>query len=165
MAQVPFKESIESGEHSRLAKLAGAWRGPTKVWFKPNELGDESETRATFKPVLGGRFMLCEYTGTMGGKPLEGIALYGYSLEEEKYQMAWVDSAHMGTGILFSENNKNTGKFAVTGSWGTIDMPERWGWRTELELAEDGNTLIITAYNITPQGQEAKATETILKRL
>lgn len=37
-----------------------------------------------------------------------------------------------------------------------------WGWRTEVQL--NGNELIITAYNILPDGQEAKATELSLTK-
>jgi len=50
------------------------------------------------------------------------------------------------------------------GSYGGPEIPEPWGWRTVTELT-DNDTLVITAYNISPEGQEDKATETVYKRV
>ncbi|WP_207426155.1 DUF1579 domain-containing protein [Pedobacter sp. SYSU D00535] len=159
-----FETSKSSGEHKQLASLVGKWTGITKVWFEPDVLADESPASGTISLILDGRFVLHEYKGSMSGKALEGLAIFGYDLQNNKFQSAWIDSFHMGTGIMFSEGPHQEKSFAVTGSYGSREMSERWGWRTEIDLRSE-DELYITMFNISPSGEEAKATETVYKRI
>ena len=72
--------------------------------------------------------------------------------------MAWVDSFHMSTGIMFSEGDA-ADKFSAFGTYFTGPDTPRWGWRTELEQLDDDN-IVITAYNVEPDSADQIATET-----
>lgn len=68
-----FADSITSGPHNQLSRLIGEWEGSAKTWFKPGVIGDESPVTGSMRPVLGGRIIMHEYKGSMGGKVSEGM--------------------------------------------------------------------------------------------
>ena len=156
-----FEASLETGMHHFLKSLEGNYKGVTKVWFEPDVVGDEAACSGSLRSILGGRFLMHEYTGTMQGKPIEGVAIFGGSLGDGKLQTAWIDSFHNGTAIMFSENNSIAPPYSVMGYYG---KEPRWGWRTQIERTENG-TVTITMFNIPPGETEAKAVETVYKKI
>lgn len=164
MSKSKFETSLESGVHHQLQALTGSWEGITKTWFEPDVLADESEMKGTIKSILGGSFLLHEYQGSINGKPFQGIAIYGFDIPNSNAQAFWIDSFHMGTGMMLSNGTPTGNGFSVLGQYSVPEYPAPWNWRTVAEL-QDPDTLIITAYNISPEGQEDKATETVYKRI
>lgn len=158
-----FQDSLASGIHQKLGLLAGEWEGTTQTWFEAGKAEDEASISCTIRPVLNGMFMLHEYNSTFKGKPISGMAIIGYSIGNAAYQCAWIDSFHMGTGIMFSTGGESEKLLSVLGSYGGEGIPEPWGWRTEIDMLTN-NRIIITAYNISPSGESVKATETIYNR-
>ena len=161
-----FESSKATGIHFQLSKLVGEWEGITKTWFEPDTVADQSPIRGSMRLILGGRFIMHEYKGSFGGQSLEGIAIYGYHLGLGKFQSAWIDSFHNGSAIMFSEGQKGDDSFTMLGSYAyvTPELEQQWGWRTEIEILND-DEVKITAYNISPEGGEAKATETLYTKV
>lgn len=164
MSKSKFEISMGSGIHQHIHAMVGEWEGMTKTWFEPNVIADESPMNGSIQPILGGRFLFYQYQGSINGKPFEGSATIGYDISNGKFQVSWIDSFHMGTAIMLSEGSSVEHGFSVLGSYGGPDIPVHWGWRTVFQLNEP-NQLTITAFNISPEGREDRATETIYRRV
>ena len=69
-----FERVSQSGSpHHFLAQLVGGWVGTAKLWLEPDVLTDESPVQGSVQLVLGGRFALYLYQGSVEGEPQQGI--------------------------------------------------------------------------------------------
>jgi hypothetical protein len=151
------------GAHAFLAAIEGDWEGTTRLWLEPGKLTDTSPCRGRIRLALGGRFAIHEYEGAVEGQPLSGVAIYGCDVATSEWQMAWADSWHMGTGVLWSTGRGAPAPYSVLGYYRDPAGGPPWGWRTELAL-EGPDRLVVTMFNVTPDGQQAKAVETVYDR-
>lgn len=141
--------------------LAGLWRGIMRTWFEPEVLASSEAVLGEVVWVLNGRFLQLSYASQINGKALHGRFLFGYNEITEKYEATWIDDFHMSNGIMFCEGEAAEEGFWVVGSYAVKNVPDRWGWRTELRRPSE-HELILTAFNISPDGEEAKGVEWVL---
>ena len=158
-----FEKSAGSPHHF-LAQLAGNWTGISRLWLEPDSLTDESAVAGSIQLILDRRFALYLYQGSIEGEQQHGMFTFGYNTLLDRFEASWVDSFHNNTAIMFCEGNSTENGFFVLGHYPDPTGGPDWGWRTEVALLDEAH-LIITAYNIDPEGGEAKATETILTRV
>ncbi len=142
-----------------LDSFVGSWEGTCQTWFEPGKLADESRIKGEIRPILGGQFLRHTYEGTIQGKPRHGEETITLNSVTKRFQVSWFDDFHMNYAIMFSEGEATERGFVVTGQYDTTPNAPPWGWKTVYQLNDDDH-LTITAYNITPDGQEAKAVET-----
>ena len=150
------------GTHHDLNTLAGEWAGLTQTWFEPDKLADTQSITASLRPILDGRFLLYEYQSRLIDQARDGLALIGYNLGLERYEIAWVDTVHMGTGIMFSVGEPGNAAFAVASDYPAGEGPP-WGWRTQI-VSPEPDQLVITMFNVPPGGKPYKGVETTLIR-
>lgn len=149
--------------HHLLAQLAGNWKGSSSLWLEPGKLADESPIVGNVQIILDGRFALFLYQSSVEGEAQHGMFTFGYNTMLEQFEASWVDSFHNSTGIMFCTGHEAENGFSVLGSYPDPANGPDWGWRTEVQLIDD--ELIVSAFNITPEGQEAQATEMKLTRV
>lgn len=165
MGKQAFEASAAAGgAHHRLSRMAGEWSGKTRVWFGLGQLADESVQHGRIRAVGGGRFFLHEYETTFQGEAQEGVAIHALHLDAEACEIAWADSFHTGTSIMFSSAQASGDGFVALGSYGDGQGGPPWGWRTEIAQPND-DELVITMFNISPGGEGTRAVETRYARV
>jgi hypothetical protein len=158
------QSKTSSSPHHFLAQLVGHWAGKSKLWLDPDTLTDEAPVQGSIQLILDGRFALYLYQSSIEGEPQHGMFTFGFNTTLEQFEASWVDSYHNNTAIMFCTGNPTGNGFWVLGSYPDPTGGPDWSWRTELELL-DANHLIISAYNLSPEGNETKAVETRLERI
>jgi hypothetical protein len=97
------KAATPGEQHKALAALAGKWeqKGQFESMF-----GKATWTgTTTYRPILGGRFIVAEGSAKMEGDGMpptdfQTFQIIGYDNVSQKYQTVWLDS--MGTMMYFS---------------------------------------------------------------
>jgi hypothetical protein len=157
-------EKSSGSPHHFLSQIAGGWAGTSKLWGEPDTLTSESPFIGNIQLVLDGRFALFLYQSAVEDELQHGMFTFGYNTTLDRYETSWVDSWHNNTAIMFCVGNPIENGFSVLGSYPDPTGGPDWSWRTVVQLLE-ADHLLISAYNISPEGGEAKATEARLTRV
>lgn len=100
--------------HEFLKKFVGEWNVTSKAQMQGQE-PEISESKATAELILGGRFLMSNYQGTMAGQPFEGMQVVGYDNLKKKYVTFWIDN--MSTAFYMMEGIREENVIRDTGFW------------------------------------------------
>lgn len=96
MMKMWMKLAEPGPEHAHLMKTAGNWDQVNKYWMHPGAEPTVSKAKATFKPILGGRYLMEHITGksNMMGQEvdMEGYGIMGFDNASEKHTFYWFDN-------------------------------------------------------------------------
>jgi hypothetical protein len=78
--------------HEKLKAMEGSYKTNTRVWPTPGGQPMESQGKASFKMILGGRFLQQDFEGQMMGMPQMGLGLLGYDNHRKQFMGVWCDT-------------------------------------------------------------------------
>ncbi|MFN2490464.1 MAG: DUF1579 family protein [Actinomycetota bacterium] len=85
-----------------LAAPVGEWDGTANSWFEPRGAWRRITVARNHSTSAGWPRHLARVQGSLGGEPLSGAAIYAHDPGKDKFHSAWVDTFHMGDGIMSS---------------------------------------------------------------
>jgi hypothetical protein len=143
--------------HRRLDPLVGTW--DLSVGPENAAGGEDSTGTATFRWILGDRFLVEEVSTNLGGAPFEWMGIHGYDNAKKRYVSSWVDN--LGTGI-----DSMTGSFEdatkTLGYEGELDEGDgttvKVRWRVRLESAD---RFSVTMTSVAADGTETTQLELV----
>lgn len=139
-----------------LLKCAGEWRGTNRLYLSPDCPADESASRVTVTPLLGGRLVRVAQWWSREGAEQEGSLLIGHDPKTGIATGHWIDTFHMGRKVMACTGSVGEdGAVDLRGSYAAPPGPD-WGWRITIGRGAEGG-LEIVMYNIDPEGNEALA--------
>ena len=136
-----------------LAALSGRWAGTSTLQDPNTGKPEASPSTLTVTPILGGRFVRLDYTWGYQGKPQEGSLLVGCDPAAGTVSGHWIDTWHMGRGVLTCAGRTDDPTLSLRGSYAAPPGPD-WGWR--IELTPSATAIRLVMYNIWPAEQGGK---------
>jgi hypothetical protein len=101
--------------HGHMAEMAGEWRHEVTAWMAPGTDPMKGEGTSKSEMVLGGRYLVETFSGSMMGMPFEGRGTYGYDNAKQQAFMTWVDN--MGTGVMVGWGEPAGNKMTFSGTF------------------------------------------------
>lgn len=144
--------------HAMLAKSNGTWNVETSMYMAPGAPPQTSKGKAVNKMILGGRYQVSEFKGTMMGQPFEGLSTLGYDKHKNIFENTWVDN--MGTGITKMTGPWDDATKSITFTGKMMDPMTK----QDMDIKQvfkiiDDNTQQMEMFSIAPDKSEVKFME------
>jgi hypothetical protein len=148
--------------HEEMARRAGEYDTASKFWIKPGGEAMESKGAAKITPVVDGRFLLEESTGTQFGQPFKALRLSGYNNLTKQYESTWTYS--MATGMMHMTGaSKDDGKTIEWTASYTNDKGDKQNLYATTRYV-DNDRFVVELVAKTPDGNKGPTLETTYTR-
>lgn len=143
-------------QHKQFEAAVGRWKAESKSYWADPDRPELSTGSATFKLLMGGRYLQQRYRSKFGGRKFEGLGITGYDKAKKKYVSLWIDN--MGTGFMLSEGEYDEATRTATE---TAESDSPTG-KMKLKIISkdiDKDKFVMTMYIVQPDGGQRTAME------
>jgi Protein of unknown function (DUF1579) len=147
-----------------LGEFVGEWSGVNKLYLSwlEDKSAIESDSNAVIEFAAKRKFINIRYDWIYKDEKQEGEILLGYEKDLNQIKAVWIDSFHMSDKFMICDGNIDNDVISIKGFYTVPEHPD-WGWRTVIDF-QDVNSFKFVMYNVTPEGLEELAVESIYAR-
>jgi len=154
--------AMTPGEHhEHMKKLVGNFDYTMKTWESATAAPVESSGKRTAEMIMGGRYLVEDYTGQFMGQTFLGRATMGYDNVGKQYVTTWIDN--MSTGIMNGHGTCSESGWAMTSQSLDPMTGKEVASRSTMTM-KDADTIFMEMWMPGPDGKEMKWMEMTLKR-
>ena len=149
--------------HKWMEKTNGNWEADLTQWMDPKAPPMKAKATIVQSSVLGGRYVVGKFTGTMMGMPFEGMSTMGYDNAKKIFVSTWIDN--VGTGIVHMTGtyNEATKTLSLKGYQTNPTNGKDGNIREEMTMIDDDSYSMVM-YGDDFNGKEQKFMEATVKR-
>lgn len=158
MMKAWMEYATPSEMHKWMEEMNGTWEGTVLTWMDPSALPSKAKATNIQTSVLGGRYVVGNFTSDMMGQPFEGMSTMGYDNGRKVFVSTWIDN--MGTGMVKMEGkfNAETKTLYLSGKQTDPISHKETDIREEMRMI-DGDNYQMTMYGAGLDGKEMKFME------
>ncbi|PQJ10227.1 hypothetical protein CJD36_016185 [Flavipsychrobacter stenotrophus] len=144
--------------HKMLASMSGKWSAETTMWEEEGKAPQMGSGVCENKMIMGGRYEVSTFHGTMMGMPFEGTNTIAYDNGKKKFISTWIDN--MGTGMMNLEGTYDAAGKALNLTGKCVDLLTG----KDMEIREvtkmiDDKHQVMEMYTTPAGGKEFKTME------
>ena len=149
-------ETMEVGmpgaEHDELARLVGDWKVAGAFFVSPGADPMPTTGKASFKTIMGGRYLIQDYESNFAGMPYQGMMLMGYDRIRGGYMSLWLDNWNT-VPIQFHGEMGDSGAIEMVTEMVDLMTPDGRKGRSSMEIVSD-NEMIFRMWDVMPDRSE-----------
>ena len=137
--------------HDQLKRVVGNWTTEMSSYYPDPKNPTITKGRASYRMILGGKFVQQRFFGEVGGQKYEGIGISGYDTAKKKFIGTWKDS--LNTGIMHMEGTYDVKTHTLTEA-GEMSTPQGIMKTKNTTKYVDKDHFVFTMYMVTPEGEQ-----------
>lgn len=143
--------------HEMMAKLSGDWKTIHKFWMDPAGEPMSSEGTAKTEMILGGRYQMSKFSGSLMGMPMEGVWMMGFDNVSQEFTAIWIDN--MGTGTAIAKGKYDESGKTISMDGNMIDPISKTDMKFKQYLIMVDDNKYTMEMKLDVNGQEFKSME------